>query len=147
MVGIQAKVDNTFLPGYYKTTYLYTERPLVTIVIPNKDHTEDLDRCVRSLLATKEYTNFEILIIENNSEDQATFDYYEKLKKQDERIRVETWKMDNTLTLINTAKYQIKILCTIKIWTETADLFYNRCLHCKKVTDIIVCVKKIWIII
>ena len=52
----------------------------MTIVIPNKDHTEDLDRCVRSLLATKEYTNFEILIIENNSEDQATFDYYEKLK-------------------------------------------------------------------
>lgn len=93
--GIEAKVDNTFLPGYYKTTYLYTERPLVTIVIPNKDHTEDLDRCVRSLLATKEYTNFEILIIENNSEDQATFDYYEKLKKQDERIRVETWKMDD----------------------------------------------------
>ena len=36
-----------------------------------------------------------ILIIENNSEDQATFDYYEKLKKQDERIRVETWKMDD----------------------------------------------------
>lgn len=67
----------------------------MTIVIPNKDHTEDLDRCVRSLLATKEYTNFEILIIENNSEDQATFDYYEKLKKQDERIRVETWKMDD----------------------------------------------------
>ena len=93
--GIEAKVDNTSLPGYYKTTYLYTERPLVTIVIPNKDHTEDLDRCVRSLLATKEYTNFEILIIENNSEDQATFDYYEKLKKQDERIRVETWKMDD----------------------------------------------------
>ena len=38
------------------------------------------------------------------------------------------WNMDNTLTLINTAKYQIKILCTIKIWTETADFFYNRCL-------------------
>ena len=57
------------------------------------------------------------------------------------------WNMDNTLTLINAAKHQIKILCTIKIRAETADLFYNGRLHCKKMTDIIVCVKKIWIII
>ena len=93
--GIEAKVETTSLPGYYKTTYLYTDRPLVTVIIPNKDHVEDLDRCVKSLLAQKEYTNLEILIIENNSEKPETFDYYETLKKLDDRIRVETWKMDD----------------------------------------------------
>ena len=93
--GIEAKVETTSLPGYYKTKYLYTDRPLVTVIIPNKDHIEDLERCVKSLLAQKEYTNLEILIIENNSEKPETFAYYETLKKQDNRIRVETWKMDD----------------------------------------------------
>lgn len=93
--GIEAKVETTSLPGYYKTTYLYRERPLVTIIIPNKDHTEDLDRCVKSLLAQQAYTNFEILIVENNSEEAETFAYYEKLKKLDPRIHVETWKAND----------------------------------------------------
>ncbi len=90
--GIEAKVETTSLPGYYRTSYLYRERPLVTIIIPNKDHIEDLDRCVKSLLAQQAYTNFEILIVENNSEEIETFTYYETLKKLDPRINVETWK-------------------------------------------------------
>ncbi len=93
--GIEAKVETTSLPGYYKTMYLYRERPLVTIIIPNKDHIEDLERCVKSLLAQQAYTNFEILIVENNSEKEETFAYYETLKKLDPRIRVETWKADD----------------------------------------------------
>lgn len=93
--GIEAVVETTALPGYYKTNYCYADRPLVTVIIPNKDHTEELERCVQSLLTKNDYSNIEILIIENNSEDPQTFSYYEKLKKQDPRIRVETWKMDD----------------------------------------------------
>lgn len=92
---IEATVETTSLPGYYKTTYRYTERPLVTVIIPNKDHTDDLEKCVQSLLTKNVYTNIEILIIENNSENPQTFSYYEKLKKQDQRIRVETWKVND----------------------------------------------------
>lgn len=61
--------------------------PMVSILIPNRDHREDLKRCVDSIREKSTYRNWEILIIENNSTEQETFRYYEELKK-DSRIRV-----------------------------------------------------------
>lgn len=62
-------------------------KPLVSILIPNKDHKEDLKRCVDSIREKTSYPKYEIIIIENNSTEEETFRYYEELK-QDERIRV-----------------------------------------------------------
>ncbi len=61
--------------------------PLVSILIPNKDHREDLKRCVDSIREKSSYRNYEILIIENNSTEEETFRYYEELGR-DGRIRV-----------------------------------------------------------
>lgn len=61
--------------------------PLVSILIPNKDHREDLKRCVDSIRGKSTYDHYEIIIIENNSTEQETFRYYEELK-QDPRIRI-----------------------------------------------------------
>ncbi len=61
--------------------------PPVSILIPNKDHREDLKRCVDSIREKTAYRNYEILIIENNSTEEETFRYYEELKS-DQRIRV-----------------------------------------------------------
>ena len=61
--------------------------PLVSVLIPNKDHREDLKRCVDSILEKTSYPRFEIIVIENNSTEQETFRYYEELEK-DSRIRV-----------------------------------------------------------
>lgn len=62
-------------------------KPLVSILIPNKDHREDLKRCVDSVREKSTYGNWEIVIIENNSTEKETFEYYEELKR-DGRIRV-----------------------------------------------------------
>ena len=95
--GINAAVETTNLPGYYKTQYTDTRQPLVSIIIPNKDHKEDLNRCVTSLLENNRYSNIEILIIENNSILPETFEFYKELKEKDERIKVETWRMDSKI--------------------------------------------------
>ena len=63
------------------------KEPLVSILIPNRDHKEDLKRCVDSILAKTVYPRFEIIIIENNSTEKDTFRYYEELEK-DPRIRI-----------------------------------------------------------
>ncbi|MEI3140028.1 MAG: glycosyltransferase family 2 protein [Lachnospiraceae bacterium] len=65
--------------------------PLLSVIIPNKDHIEDLRLCVKSLLDQGEYESLEILIVENNSEEKATFQGYEEMKKADERIRLLNW--------------------------------------------------------
>lgn len=56
-------------------------KAMVSILIPNKDHKMDLDRCIKSLINRSNYDNFEIIIIENNSEKKETFDYYDKISK------------------------------------------------------------------
>ena len=61
--------------------------PLVSILIPNRDHREDLKRCIDSIREKTSWTRWEIIIIENNSIDAETFRYYKELE-QDERIRV-----------------------------------------------------------
>ena len=62
----------------------------MSILIPNRDQSETLLQCVRSVLDRSTWKKFEILIIENNSQRQETFDCYRELER-DERIRVITY--------------------------------------------------------
>lgn len=61
--------------------------PLVSIVIPNKDHIDLLKPCIDSILNMSTYDNYEITIVENNSTQQQTFDYYAEIE-EDPRIHV-----------------------------------------------------------
>ena len=61
--------------------YETTGNPLVSVIIPNKDHTQDLDTCIRSLFEKSSYRNIEIIIVENNSEEAKTFSYYEEYRR------------------------------------------------------------------
>ena len=53
--------------------------PLVSILIPNMDHTDDLEKCLSSVYKKTSWHNFEVIVIENNSKEAATFDYYKKI--------------------------------------------------------------------
>ncbi len=66
--------------------------PMVSIVIPTKDHADLLNACVSSILSKADYENFEIVLVENNSTDPKTFLLYEELSCQDERVRVVTFE-------------------------------------------------------
>ena len=68
--------------GYYRTTFEKPgpDAPLISVIIPNKDHVKDLDTCIRSILKNSEYTNLEFVIIENNSTEEETFEYYKAIE-------------------------------------------------------------------
>ncbi len=99
--GLKGRVIPLSLPGRYQTVVELPEKKKVSILIPNKDHAEDLDKCVTSLLEKATYGNFEILIIENNSREPETFAFYEELKKRDERIRILTYEGGFNFSAIN----------------------------------------------
>ena len=86
--GIRACVENGEFLGLYRTKYILDEKPLISIIIPNKDHIDDLDRCVQSILKKSAYPNYEFVIVENNSTEDETFAYYEKMQKECEKIHV-----------------------------------------------------------
>ena len=80
-------------PGFYKTDYTITKPGRVSVLIPNCDHAGDLRVCVESIYRKTTYPDFEILIIENNSREEATFRCYEQLQKEHpDTLKVLTWQ-------------------------------------------------------
>ena len=77
------------------------EQPLVSVLIPNKDHTEDLERCIESLRNVNTWQNLEILILENNSEDPATFAFYDRLRREDRRIKILEYGLPFNYSAVN----------------------------------------------
>ncbi len=84
----------------FKIRYQIIGSPLISIIIANKDHTEDLKRCITSILGKSTYENFEIIVVENNSTERAIFDYYEELK-ENEKIRVITFEGEFNYSAVN----------------------------------------------
>lgn len=82
-------------PTIYKLTYEIKEKPLISIIIPNKDCVDMLSKCIESIKLKSTYENIEILVIENNSEEQRTFDYYKTLGKH-KNIKVITYKNEGS---------------------------------------------------
>ncbi|WP_302695136.1 glycosyltransferase family 2 protein [Blautia argi] len=89
---ISATVEHQGLWGMYHVKYDTPGNPMISIVIPNKDHVEDLDTCIRSIQSKSSYRNFEFVIVENNSTEKETFAYYESIQKEFDNVRVVTWK-------------------------------------------------------
>ena len=98
-LGVHGTVEESETPFVYRMRYALPEpAPLVSIVIPTKDHVETLDACVMSIAQKATYTNYEIVLVENNSEDPETFAYYENLPERVAAVsggkgvaRVEWW--------------------------------------------------------
>lgn len=99
--GRKGTVEIMPLWGMNRVRYETPGDPLVSVVIPNMDHIEDLDRCVRSILEKNTYPNVEILIIENNSRKKDTFLYYKKLREEFPQIRVLRWEKEFNYSAIN----------------------------------------------
>ncbi|WP_371364161.1 hypothetical protein SRRS_50010 [Sporomusa rhizae] len=90
-LGLKGSIDFSNYSASYKINYELSSRKKISIIIPNKDHVTDLDRCLKSIYSKTTYDNYEIIIVENNSVDEQTFNYYESLKKHPNLTVVE-WK-------------------------------------------------------
>lgn len=77
--GQRGEVRDGLYPSTYKVDYEIEGEPLVSILIPNMDHTDDLEKCLSSVYKKTSWHNFEVIVIENNSKEAATFDYYKKI--------------------------------------------------------------------
>ena len=98
--GISADVsyDETF--EVIKTSYHLNNNPLISIIIPNKDHVSDLKRCMDSIDNLSEYRNYEYLIIENNSTETETFEFYKEISKRND-VNIVCWDKEFNYSAIN----------------------------------------------
>lgn len=96
----EGEVSLTDNLGFYRVKYKISGNPLISILIPNKDQKETLDKCLRSIEKLTDYDNYEIIIIENNSTEKETFEYYNEISKK-EKIRVIYWQGEFNYSAIN----------------------------------------------
>ncbi len=86
-------------PGVYRINY-EVDSPLVSVIIPNKDHTGDLDKAIRSIW-NGSYKNVEFIVVENNSTNDETWKYYEKIQKEIPAVKVVYYKGNFNYSAIN----------------------------------------------
>lgn len=80
--GIETKVESSpAFPTIYRITYPIANNPKVSIIIPNKNNCDTLKKCVNSIFNKSTYTNYEIVIVDNQSTDDDVLKYYEDLKR------------------------------------------------------------------
>ncbi len=84
----RAKANETEDLFVYDVRYSLETKPLVSVIIPTKDHVDLLENLLNSIYKKTAYENFELLILNNNSEEKKSFDYFEKIQKEHQNIRV-----------------------------------------------------------
>ncbi|NCC07446.1 MAG: glycosyltransferase [Clostridia bacterium] len=99
--GAVGEVADGLFASTYKINYEIIGAPLVSIMIPNKDHIDDLQKCLASIFEKTLYRNFEIIIIENNSTEKETFEYYASLETRHDNVRVVKYDGGFNFSAIN----------------------------------------------
>jgi GT2 family glycosyltransferase len=99
-LGIEGTVEDGLCPHVYKVTYLVNDDQTISIIIPNKDHAEDLDRCITSITTKSRYRKYEIIIVENESIDGSTHQLYNKLREHS-AVKIVDWKKPFNFSAMN----------------------------------------------
>ena len=99
-VGLEGDVLFSRAVPMLHVNYKIIGTPLVSIVIPTSDHADDLKKCIDSIVKKSTYGHIEIILVENNSKQGATFDYYKELEKTP-GIRIINWEQEFNFSAVN----------------------------------------------
>ena len=148
--GLEGEVSMTRNLGFYRVKYKVKNEELISIIIPNKDQSDMLEKCIASVVQST-YANYEVIVVENNSTEAKTFSYYEKLTgckytadspmegrlSNGNRICVVTWKEFFNYSAINNygaefAKGTYLLLLNNDIEIRTVDWLEEMLGHCQR---------------
>lgn len=90
------------LIGHYIIRYQITDYQLVSIIIPTKDLSDILDKCLTSIFEKTIYPNYEVILIDNNSQEEKTTKVIAKWQeKESNRFRCERLDIPFNYSKIN----------------------------------------------
>lgn len=98
----RVKVSAGAFANTYRCNWPLPEKPpLVSIIIPTRDGYEILEKAISSILKKTSYTNYEIIIIDNQSTCKKTLNYLAKLQSESKNIRILSWNKPFNYSAIN----------------------------------------------
>jgi GT2 family glycosyltransferase len=87
--------------GTYVVRYEIRDAQKVSVIIPTRDHREDVDRCLGSIFNEPRYPNFEVLLVDNGSSDPASLETFRQWTERDSRVRVLRYDVPFNFSRIN----------------------------------------------
>lgn len=91
--GIMGTIEDGPAPCTYRVHYALPDpAPLVSVIVPSRDHADLLRACISSILERSTYPRYEVVVVENNSVEASAFELYRELQERDPRVRVVTWQ-------------------------------------------------------
>lgn len=136
-------VESGLLSNTYKVNWpIPVIQPLVSIIIPTKNGFELVKQCINSVYTLTDYTNFEILLIDNQSDDSDSIDFFQQLEAAN-KVRLFTYDRPFNYSAINNyavtqAKGEIVVLMNNDIEILSRGWLDEMVSHC--VRDDIGCV-------
>ncbi len=95
-----ASVEAGLMPNSYRVRYpIPVPAPLVTLIIPTRDQLDLTRRCIDSILEYTHFENYEIIIVDNGSEEPETLDYFDQIRC--DQIRVLPYDAPFNFSAIN----------------------------------------------
>lgn len=106
--GYQPLVTSEY-PRVYRIDYRHPERPLVSVILACQDNLAQLQRCLENLQLRTRYINYEVLVVDNSSQDAAMQDWLEHAEQGWTKLRVlRSEQPINMPALYNAASQQAK---------------------------------------
>ena len=101
--GLAARIDDVDeYPGNFIVRYEVRDPERVSVIVPTRDHGEDVDRCLHSLFERTTYPNYEVLLVDNGSTDRASLAAFEAWKEREpDRFRVVPYDVPFNYSQIN----------------------------------------------
>lgn len=99
--GINANVTVHPEIPYYMIEYLYNKEPKISIIIPTKDHAQITRECLSSIFEKTSYQNYEVILMNNRSDEKETLDLFEEFKKKYSNFKVKDANFEFNYSKIN----------------------------------------------
>ena len=99
--NIKGTVKTADKVPYYYVVYDVPKDSKVSIIIPTRDYADTLEKCLISIYEKTTYKNFEVVVVNNNSEKKETFDLFEKYKKEHKNFKVVDANFEFNYSKIN----------------------------------------------
>ena len=77
-----------------------SQNPKVSILIPSKNRSDLLERCLKGIYESSDYSNFEVIVIDHQSNEKDALELLEKIDKRDD-TKVLEFAGDFNFSLMN----------------------------------------------
>ncbi|HVW99097.1 MAG TPA: glycosyltransferase [Candidatus Babeliaceae bacterium] len=96
------KIEAGMLPNTYRVHHPIPDpEPMISLLIPTRDMVSVLRQCIQSILEKTTYRNYEIIIIDNNSVEATTLNYFDWIQSRHQHVRVLPYHHPFNFSAIN----------------------------------------------